>query len=100
MSTKNMLSKDEVLHLSKLANLTLSDAEIKKYAGQLAETIDYVKNLDELKTENVSPTNSVVNLSNVSFEDGSKNTRGLSQQEALSNGKTIVDNSFSLERIM
>lgn len=100
MSTKNMLSKDEVLHLSKLANLTLSDAEIKKYGSQLAETIDYVKNLDELKTEKVTPTNSVVNLSNVSFEDGSENTRGLSQQEALSNGKTIVDNSFSLGRIM
>ena len=100
MSTNNILSKDEVLHLAKLANLTLSEAEIKKYALQLAETIEYVKNLDELKTEKVIPTNSVVDLSNVSFRDGTENKRGLSQNEAMANGKTIVDSSFSLNRIM
>ena len=69
------LSKDEVLHLAKLAGLTLSEEEIEKNAGQLAETIEYIKNLDELDTAKVKPTNSVVDLSNVTFEDGSKRNK-------------------------
>jgi len=94
------LSKDEVLHLAKLAGLTLTEAEIEKNAAQLAETIDYIKNLDELNTDGVAPTNSVVDLSNVTFEDGEKNTRALSPEEAFSNGKNVKDNAFVVGRIM
>lgn len=100
MSQKNVLSKGEIQRLADLAHLTLNEVEIRKYSDQLAETIDYVKNMDELKTETVTPTHSVVQLANVSFNDGEKNERGLSQSEALSNGKNIVGNSFSLNRIM
>lgn len=100
MSDAKKLSKEEVLHLAKLAGLTLTDAEIEKNSAQLSETIDYIKNLDELNTEEIVPTNSVVNLSNVTFEDGTKNTRGLSQAEATGNGKNIIENAFAVERIM
>lgn len=99
MTTKK-LSKEEVLHLAKLAGLTLTDAEIEKNAEQLTKTIDFMKNLDELDTKNVKPTNSVVDLSNVTFEDGEKNTRALSAKEAFSNGKNVKDNAFVVGRIM
>jgi aspartyl-tRNA(Asn)/glutamyl-tRNA(Gln) amidotransferase subunit C len=94
------LSKDEVLHLAKLAGLHLTDAEIEKNSAQLSETIDYIKNLEELDTEGVAPTNSVVNLSNVTFEDGTKNTRGLTQGEATTNGKNVKENAFAVDRMM
>ena len=86
--------------MAKLAGLTLTDAEIEKNSAQLSETINYVKNLDELDVQGVAPTNSVVDLSNVTFEDGTKNTRGLTQAQATSNGKNIQDNAFSVGRIM
>ena len=94
------LSKDEVLHLAKLAGLTLTDAEVEKNGAQLAETIEYIKNLDKLNTDGVAPTNSVVDLSNVTFEDGEKNTRALNPEEAFSNGKNVKDNAFVVGRIM
>lgn len=94
------LTREEVLHLAKLAGLILTDSEIEKNAAQLAETIDYIQNLDELDTEKVKPTNSVVDLSNVTFEDGEKNTRALTATEVFSNGKDIKDNAFVVGRIM
>jgi aspartyl-tRNA(Asn)/glutamyl-tRNA(Gln) amidotransferase subunit C len=100
MSDTKKLSKDEVLHLAKLAGLTLTDTEIEKNSEQLSETIEYIKNLDELNTEGIEPTNSVVDLSNVSFEDGEKNTRQLSPDEAFSNGKHVKDKAFVVGRIM
>jgi aspartyl-tRNA(Asn)/glutamyl-tRNA(Gln) amidotransferase subunit C len=94
------LTREEVLHLAKLAGLILTDSEIAKNAAQLAETIDYIQNLDELNTEKVKPTNSVVDLSNVTFEDGEKNTRALTAKEVFSNGKDVKDNAFVVGRIM
>lgn len=95
-----ILTREEVLHLAKLAVLELSEAEIEKNSGQLNETIDFIKNLDELDTKGVAPTNSVVDLSNVTFEDGKKNERQLSPDEAFSNGKNVKDNAFVVERII
>jgi aspartyl-tRNA(Asn)/glutamyl-tRNA(Gln) amidotransferase subunit C len=100
MSTSKKLTTEEVLHLTKLAGLTLTDAEIEKNSAQLSETIDYIKNLDELKTDGVKPTNSVVDLSNVTFEDGTENKRSLTQGEAVANGKNILDNAFVVDKIM
>ncbi len=100
MSDTKKLTKEEVLHMAKLAGLELTEEEIIKNSLQLSETIDYIKNLDELKTEGVEPTNSVVNLSNVTFEDGTKNTRGLSQEAATGNGKNIQNNAFAVGKIM
>lgn len=99
MVTKK-LSKEEVLHLAKLAGLTLTEAEIEKNTTQLGETIDYIKNLDELDTTKVQPTNSVVNLSNVTFEDGTENKRGLSQSQATANGKNMHGDAFAVGRMM
>lgn len=94
------LSKDEVLHLAKLAGLNLTETEIEKNSSQLSETIDYIKNLEELNTDGVEPTNSVVSLSNVTFEDGTENKRGLSQQEATTNGKNVKEDAFAVNRMM
>jgi len=75
MKKKKVLSSDEIKHLAKLANLPLSDEEIKKYSKQLEETIEYVENLKELDTKNTPPTSHTVNLKDIFFEDGEKNER-------------------------
>jgi len=94
------LSKTEILHLAKLAKLNLTDEEIEKYRNQLSETIDYVKNLDKLDTSKVTPTNSVVDLENVTFEDGAENEIGLTVKEALQNAKKTKNQAFVVDRIM
>lgn len=100
MKKKKELSKDEIIHLAKLANLHLSEEEIKKYQQQLTETLDYVKNLDELKTEKVIPTPHTINLTNVEFKDGKKDVRRLDQNQTLANSKNKKNGYFMVKRIM
>lgn len=97
---KNILSREEILHLAHLARLSLSEEEIDTFAKQFGETIDYIKNLDELDTKDIPPTNSVVDLKNVMYDDGTKNEIGLTVEEALQNAKKTKENEFVVERIM
>ncbi len=79
------ISTEEMKHVAKLANLSLSDKELGKFSGQLSETINYVKKLNKLNTENVLPTSQTTGLKNVFREDEIKPS--FSQKEALSNAK-------------
>ncbi len=94
------LSREEIKHLAKLASLDLTEEEIEKFRDQLGETIDYVENLNELKTEGVKPTSYVLASENVRFEDGKENTRGLSTDEALSNAKNKSNGFFKVKKIL
>ncbi len=100
MAKNTVLSKQEILHLAKLAGLKISDHEIEKYSKQLTETISYVKNLDELDTARVIPTSCPIKLTNIFFEDGTKNTRGLKAEEVVVNAKEKKDKYFKVGRIM
>ena len=100
MKKKKVLSTDEVKHLAKLASLQLSEEELKKYSQQLEETIDYVDNLKELDTENITPTSHTVNLKDVFFTDGEKNERGLTEDEATKNAKNKKNSFFVVKRIL
>jgi aspartyl-tRNA(Asn)/glutamyl-tRNA(Gln) amidotransferase subunit C len=94
------LSTDEVKHLAKLANLSVNEEEIKKYQGQFNETLDYVENLKELNTDNISDEAYVFDTVNVNFEDGKENKRNLSIKEVLQNSKSTKGNFFNVKRIM
>lgn len=94
------LSKDEILHLAHLARIELTEKEIAKYQEVLGETIEYVKNLDELDTKEILPTNSVVDLKNVTYIDGTPTTSGLTTKEALQNAPKVKDDEFVVSRIM
>jgi len=100
MSKKTLLSKEEILHLAKLAKLQLTDEEIVKYQSQLGETIEYIKNLDELDITDIPATNSVGNLENVTYEDGAQSLNSLTEKEALQNAKKVKNGEFAVTRIM
>jgi len=67
-----MISKKEIKHLAKLAQLTLSKKETEKLQKDLATTLEYVKKLEELNTEGVLPTSHPIKLENVMREDEPK----------------------------
>ncbi len=100
MSKSADLTKKDILHIAKLANLQIQDANIEMYRTQLAETINYVENLDELDTSNVEPTSHSTRLSNIYFEDGTENKRQFTQEEALQNAKNTKKSMFVVKRIM
>lgn len=77
------LTKDQVKHVAKLANLPLSEAEESKYSDQLSKILDYIDKLNEVDTKDVEPTFNVTGLSNVMRED--EPNPSLRQDEALAN---------------
>ena len=65
-----MLSRDQVLHVAKLARLELSDEELDRYAGELSKVVDWIDKISELgDMADVEPTSHVVALSNQLRED-------------------------------
>lgn len=100
MDKKINLLKQDILHLAKLANLQLNDEEVGKFQEQLAETLTYVENLQELDTKDTKETHQITNLTNIYFQDGEKNTRSLSSKEALANAQNVTDDYFAVDQIL
>lgn len=63
------LTKDQVLHIAKLARLTLTSSEIDKMTKELSAILNYVELLNEVDTTNVEPTAQVTGLTNALRED-------------------------------
>jgi aspartyl-tRNA(Asn)/glutamyl-tRNA(Gln) amidotransferase subunit C len=65
-----VLSRDQVLHVARLARLELSDEEIERFSDELSKVLDWVETIEELgDLENVPPTSHVVEVENVLRED-------------------------------
>ena len=85
-----MVTKDDVLKVSKLVKVPLHDDQVDKLAEMFSETIDYVKVLDELDTSKVEETYQVNGLTNVFQTPENKAT--LSQDAALQNAPEKLRN--------
>jgi aspartyl-tRNA(Asn)/glutamyl-tRNA(Gln) amidotransferase subunit C len=60
-----MLSRDQVLHVARLARLELTDDEIERYSGELSKVLDYIEKIAELgDLADVEPTSHVVAVEN------------------------------------
>jgi aspartyl-tRNA(Asn)/glutamyl-tRNA(Gln) amidotransferase subunit C len=79
------LSVEEVECIARLADLTLSPPEVRKYRKELGSIFDYVNLIGEMKTEGVEETSHASDLENVFREDVVGTPPTLSQAEALSN---------------
>ena len=63
------LTLEEVQHIAELAKLKLSDEELDRMTPQLSAILDHAARLQELDTDAIPPTASVVPLQNVMRED-------------------------------
>ena len=88
------LSEKDILHVAKLAKLTLSGEEIARYQKQLSEVVGYVQELNEVDTQGVIPTSQTTGLEDVLREDEIKNDDCLSSEEAISGTDKSVNNYF------
>ena len=61
-----MLSRDQVLHVAKLARLELTDAEIERFGDELSNVLDYIETIEQLgDLADIEPTSHVVEVENV-----------------------------------
>ena len=94
----NLYMKFDINHIAILANRTFSEDEKKKLSIQLEETVEYVKELDEVNTENIEPISQVTGLENITREDIIKPS--FSQEEALQNAKSTHNGFFKVKGIL
>lgn len=86
------LSRAQVKHVAKLANLPLGEAEEEEYSEQLSKILDYVDQLNSVDTDDVEPTYNVSGQNSVMRED--EVGQSLTQEEALQNGSNIKNGFF------
>lgn len=65
----NMISKNQVQHIAKLARLELSGQELAKMQKELAAILDYIELLKELDISGVEPTSHSIPVENIMRED-------------------------------
>lgn len=92
------MSKINIKHVAKLANLPIPEEKLEKLEKQLETTLEHVDRLSEIDSSKVTGTNEVTNLSNVTREDIVEPS--LSQEEALSNAKTTHNGFFVVPVIL
>jgi len=63
------ISRDEVLHVARLARLALTDEEVERITGELGAILDAVGVVAELDLSDVPPTSHPLDLVNVWDED-------------------------------
>ena len=60
-----MLSRDQVLHVARLARLELTEEELERHAGELSGVVDWIGKISELgDLDGVEPTSHVIALTN------------------------------------
>ena len=77
------ISREEVLHVAKLARLELTDEEIDRLTGELSAILEAVSKVSELDLVDVPPTSHPLELVNAWAEDEPR--QGLSLDEAFAN---------------
>jgi len=63
------ISKEEVLHVARLARLELTDDEVAKFQEQLSAILDAVSTVSELDLSDVPPTAHPLEIQNAWDED-------------------------------
>jgi aspartyl-tRNA(Asn)/glutamyl-tRNA(Gln) amidotransferase subunit C len=63
------LSRDEVLHIARLARIGVTDAEVGRLAGQLSSILEHFTALQAVETAGVRPTSHPLPLVNVMRDD-------------------------------
>ncbi len=77
------ISRDQVLHVARLARLELSEEEIARFEEQLSAILEAVGKVSELDLSGVEPTSHPLDLVNVLGDDEPHVSLG--QEEALAN---------------
>ena len=63
------ITREEVLHVARLASLELTDAEVERLTGELSAILEAVSKVSELDLADVPPTSHPLELVNAWAED-------------------------------
>ena len=93
-----MLSRDEVLHIARLARLAVTDEEVEKFRIQLSDILEHFEELKKLDTSQIQPTAQSIPLENVMRDDVIETS--YSSEDILANAPHREDNSFRVRAVL
>jgi aspartyl-tRNA(Asn)/glutamyl-tRNA(Gln) amidotransferase subunit C len=92
------LSRDEVLHVAKLARLGLTDADVTRLQTQLSQIIEHFDVLSRFDTVDVPPTTHSLPVENVMAADEPRPS--LSRDEVLQNAPMAQDGHLRVRAVL
>ena len=91
------ITREQVVHVAKLARLELSDEELERMQDQLSAILEAVGKVAELELAEVEPTAHPLDLVNVLAEDEPRPC--LPRKEALANAPDPEDGFFGVPAV-
>jgi aspartyl-tRNA(Asn)/glutamyl-tRNA(Gln) amidotransferase subunit C len=88
------ITRDEVLHVARLARLALTEEEVERLGAQLSAILEAVGKVGELDLTDVEPTSHPLDLVNVWREDAPQPS--LPRDEALANAPDTESGFFKV----
>jgi aspartyl-tRNA(Asn)/glutamyl-tRNA(Gln) amidotransferase subunit C len=92
------LSREQVIDIADLAKLDLTETELEQYADQLSAVLDYASRLEQLDTNNIPPTATVLPLENVMRDDEVQPC--LPREQALVNAPAAIEGQFRVDAVL
>jgi aspartyl-tRNA(Asn)/glutamyl-tRNA(Gln) amidotransferase subunit C len=92
------LSREEVLHIARLARVALTEAEITRMSEQLSNLLEHFEVLQQVDTEGVPPTAQSVALQSVMRDDVV--APSLTQEDVLANAPRREDDCFRVRAVL
>ena len=94
------LTRKDILHIARLANLDLTESEIKNFTPQLSNVVSFISELSKADTKKIEPTNQTTGLENIKRKDEIIPTSSLTQDEALSGTDKTYNGYFKVKAIL
>jgi len=92
------ITEHDVRHIAKLAELGLTDAQVRQFTHQLGEILEYVEKLNELDTDTVEPLSHAASIFNVFRDDTAR--PGLGVGQVLANSKDPESPYFTVPKVL
>ncbi len=87
------LSREQVLHVARLARLELSEEEVERFRGELSNVLGHIETINELgDMDDVAPTSHVVEVENALRADEPRPS--LPKEAALASAPDAADGGF------
>jgi aspartyl-tRNA(Asn)/glutamyl-tRNA(Gln) amidotransferase subunit C len=92
------ITQDDVLHVARLARLTLAPQELASYQRELSEILSYMEILHGVDTTGVAPTFHAQSIINALRDDSV--TQSQSFHDAQRNAPCISENTFVVPKVI
>jgi aspartyl-tRNA(Asn)/glutamyl-tRNA(Gln) amidotransferase subunit C len=91
------LSRDDVVHVARLARLALTDDEVELFTAQLRTVLDHAADVAALDLSHLPPSSHPIALHNVLRPDEPRPS--LDREEVLAQAPAVEDHRFRVPRI-